>query len=131
MFFDLAQSLRSLTRSPITTAINQAHRMATHQLAAGGAVSSTHRSNPTDFLLPHDIDAIMLAMAIEAKLRRGSRRSNGGLRAVEMMPDGQAFVPGDYLLRLGNGDTDEGRRVVVRIIGDIRSRRRRQVSHAQ
>jgi hypothetical protein len=126
MFFDLAQSLRSLTRSPITTAINQAHRMATHQLAAGGVALSTHRrSGPTDFVVPHDIDAIMLAMAIEAT----PGPTNGGLRAVEMTPDGRAFVPGDYLQHLGNGDLGEGRRVVVRIISDIRSRRRLEVNH--
>jgi hypothetical protein len=37
MLFNLAQTLRSLTTSPISTAVNEAHRMAQRRLEAGGA----------------------------------------------------------------------------------------------
>jgi hypothetical protein len=40
MLFNLAQTLRSLTTSPISTAVDQAHRMARGRLEAGGAAMS-------------------------------------------------------------------------------------------
>ena len=40
MFFNLAQTLRSLTMSPISTAVDQAHRMAQRRLEAGGPAVS-------------------------------------------------------------------------------------------
>jgi hypothetical protein len=44
MLFNLGQTLRSLTTSPISTAVDQAHRMARGRLEAGGpAVSARGR----------------------------------------------------------------------------------------
>src|ERR1700719_452483 len=44
MLFNLAQTLRSLTTSPISTAVDQAHRMAQRRLLeAGGAAVPTRR----------------------------------------------------------------------------------------
>jgi hypothetical protein len=44
MLFNLAQTLRSLTTSPVSTAVDQAHRMARGRLEAGGpAVSARDR----------------------------------------------------------------------------------------
>ena len=45
MLFNLAQTLRSLTTSPISTAVDQAHRMAQRRLleAGGAAVSARGR----------------------------------------------------------------------------------------
>ena len=44
MLFNLAQTLRSLTTSPVSTAVDQAHRMAQRRLEAGGpAVSARDR----------------------------------------------------------------------------------------
>jgi hypothetical protein len=40
MLFNLGQTLRSLTTSPISTAVDQAHRMAQRRLEAGGAALS-------------------------------------------------------------------------------------------
>src|SRR3977135_2108489 len=40
MLFNLAQTLRSLTTSPVSTAVDQAHRMARGRLEAGGAAVS-------------------------------------------------------------------------------------------
>jgi hypothetical protein len=37
VLFNLGQTLRSLTTSPISTAVDQAHRMAQRRLEAGGA----------------------------------------------------------------------------------------------
>jgi hypothetical protein len=51
----------------------------------------------------------------------GGSGTQAEMRAVEMTPDGRAFVPGDYLQYLGNGDLEEGRRFVVRIIGFLRA----------
>jgi hypothetical protein len=41
MLFNLGQTLRSLTMSPISTAVDQAHRMAQRRLEAGGAAVPT------------------------------------------------------------------------------------------
>jgi hypothetical protein len=44
VLFNLAQTLRSLTTSPVSTAVDQAHRMARGRLEAGGpAVSARDR----------------------------------------------------------------------------------------
>jgi hypothetical protein len=40
MLFNLGQTLRSLTTSPASTAVEQAHRMAQRRLEAGGAAMS-------------------------------------------------------------------------------------------
>jgi hypothetical protein len=40
VLFNLAQTLRSLTTSPVSTAVGQAHRMAQRRLEAGGAAMS-------------------------------------------------------------------------------------------
>ena len=41
MLFEIARSLRSLTRSPLQTALNEARKMARRHLEAGGPVGST------------------------------------------------------------------------------------------
>ena len=41
-FLGLTNTFRSLTASPMTAAINEAHRMARRRLEAGGAVGSPH-----------------------------------------------------------------------------------------
>jgi hypothetical protein len=132
MLFNLGQTLRSLTMSPISTAVEQAHRMAQRRLEAGGpAVSARGRvddhSGSRDFVLPTDIDPVEVAVAIEAKLRggRGSahERGNSAHSVLTMGPDGSVIVPADYVTRLGNGMVDRGRGVLDRIIGELRARR--------
>ena len=65
MLFDLARSLRSLTQlSPITTAVNEARRMARHHFEHGGAAASGRNGDQTsqrDFPLPSDIDVVELS----------------------------------------------------------------------
>jgi hypothetical protein len=101
MFFDdLANTFRSLTRSPITTAINEAHKMARRHLEAGGAAvaapgPASERS--PGFVLPRDVDPRAVQMAIDGKLRagRGLRYSTSEPPvALEVVADGRTVVPG-------------------------------------
>jgi hypothetical protein len=73
--------LRSLTLSPLNSALQQAHRMARRHLEAGGAAPSATKCAkpdlvPRDFVLPLDVDADQVRQAIEVKLRdmRRNRR---------------------------------------------------------
>lgn len=108
--------------------------MARRHLEVGGAASTAHqrrddRPVPVDFKLPPNVDPIVVAKAIEAKLGRSSHQSDGGQQVIKMIPDGQAIVPGGYVERLGGGDTDEGRGWINRVINDIRCRRTLKVNH--
>ena len=133
MLFNLDQTLRSLTTSPIKTAVDQAHRMAQRRLleAGGAAVSARGRvddhSGARDFVLPSDVDPVEVAEAIEAKLRggRGSahERGNGAHSVLATRPDGRVVVPAEMVQRLGEGMVDRGRRILDQIVGDIRCRR--------
>src|SRR5712675_1103028 len=68
MLFNLAQTLRSLTTSPVSTAVDQAHRMAQRRLEAGGpAVSARGR-------VDHGAGRRPAHVPIPATPRRGSRR---------------------------------------------------------
>ena len=84
MLFGLDNTLRALTASPMSTAIDQARRMAQRRLEAGGAVPpgrdcDDDQPGPAYFMLPDDIDPPILATAIEDG-RRGSfgHRLDGG-----------------------------------------------------
>jgi hypothetical protein len=132
VLFNLAQTLRSLTTSPITTAVDQAHRMAQRRLEAGGpAVSARGRvgdhSGARDFVLPPDVDPVEVAGAIEAKLRGGRdsahERGNRAHSVLATRPDGRVVVPAEMVQRLGEGMVDRGRRILDRIVGDIRGHR--------
>ena len=132
MLFNLGQTLRSLTMSPISTAVEQAHRMAQRRLEAGGAAVSARgrvddHSGSRDFVLPTDIDPVEVAVAIEAKLRggRGSahERGNSAHSVLATRPDGRVVVPAEMVQRLGEGMVDRGRRILDRIVGDIRGHR--------
>lgn len=80
--FGLGNTLRSMTRSPLTSALSEAHRMARLHLDSGGSAGSPHgdgddASGVTDFELPLDVDPIEVALAIETKMR--GRRPSPGL----------------------------------------------------
>ena len=79
MFFDLAKSLRSLTRSPIHSVIHEAHRFACHHLESGGNVTPHNTIGDQDFVLPPDVSASAVATAIKDWLRsqRFSSRKRG------------------------------------------------------
>ena len=87
MLFNLAQTLRSLTTSPVSTAaVDQAHRMARGRLEAGGpAVSARDRFD-------HGAGRQPAHVPIPATPRRGSRRVTLDLP--------EAFV--DRLIDLGH-----------------------------
>jgi hypothetical protein len=128
MFFGLDNTLRSLTASPMTTAIDQARRMAQHRLEAGGIVSGHGRDDddpgPFGFVLPSDIDPVVLATAIEDGLRPSGRhqfdRPGAALLTIDITADGRIVVPRHCL---GHGAVDRGKRFLDRIISEIRARR--------
>ena len=82
MLFGLGNTLRSLTTSPATAALQQAHRMAQRRLAAGGASGAVRQvdddTGTADYLLPSDIDPAEVALVIHAKLQAG-RGAQAGL----------------------------------------------------
>jgi hypothetical protein len=131
LFTGLANSLRSLTASPIGTLVDQAHRMARRRLESGGAASSKRSRGDddvadTEFVLPLDIDPADVALAIHAKLHagRGAQAGLGDdlLNVLERRAGGRVVVPGFHLLRLGDGRFDRGRRFLHALIGQIRAR---------
>src|SRR5438874_7193481 len=137
MLFGLGNTLRSLTTSPATAALQQAHRMARRRLESGGPASSKRSRGDDDaadaeFVLPLDIDPAEVALAIHAKLHagRGTQAGLGDdlLNVVERRAGGRVVVPGYYLLRLGDGRFDRGRRFLHSVIGQIRAWRRRLTS---
>src|SRR3954471_22086092 len=74
-FLGFANTFRSLTASPIASAVHEARRMARQRLEAGGAavaLAPTSRAGSPadshDVLLPPDIDADEVVKAINAKL---------------------------------------------------------------
>ena len=127
MFFDLAKSLRSLTRSPIHSVIHEAHRFARHHLESGGNVTPHNTIGDQDFVLPPDVSGAEVATAIKDWLR--SQRFSSSKRGIEGVPplqtnaDGKVVVPAEVMLVLGDGEIDRGRRVVERIVSEIRHHR--------
>ena len=136
MLFNLAQTLRSLTTSPVSKAFDQARRMAQRRLEAGGpAVSARSRvddgADARDFVLPSDVDPVEVATAMEAKLRDGrgssAERGNSPPSLLAIRPDGSVVVPANHVMRLGDGAVDRGGRVLERLVSDIRAHRIRKM----
>ena len=131
MLLGLAHSLRSLTTSPATAALQQAHRMAQRRLAAGGASGAVRQvdddTGPAEFVLPPDIDPALVAIAIHAKLQagRGAQAGLGDdlLNVLERRSGGRVVLPGSHLLRLGDGNFANGRRFMHSIISKLRGGR--------
>lgn len=124
MFLELANTLRSLTRSPITAALNEAHRMARRRLEAGGAAMPA--ANQAGFVLPVDVDPNAVRMAIEAQLRadQGFRSGHSSVPAVlEVASDGRFIVPQQVMRWLGRGEVERGKALVDGIVKDVRDRR--------
>ena len=131
MLLGLAHSLRSLTTSPATAALQQAHRMAQRRLAAGGASDAVrpveNDDDDTDYLLPSDVDPALVAIAIHAKLNAG-RAPQAGLgddllNVLQRRSGGRVVVPGFHLLRPGDGRFDRGKRFMHSIISKLRGGR--------
>jgi len=130
MLFEMARALRSLTRSPIESALHSARHMARpFRFEEGGVVPHEGRvedqNDDGDFLLPADVDPMAIALAIDEKLRDG--RTTPGLGEDPMMllerrAGGRIVVGGHHLLRLGDGNFARGKRFMHGLIAKIRHR---------
>ena len=131
MLFEMARALRSLTRSPIESALHSARHMARpFHFQEGGTVPTQGRvvEEPVeqDFVLPPDLDPLVVAMAIEAKLRDGRTAASLGddpMRRLERRAGGRIVVAGHHLLRLGDGNFAKGRQFMRGLITKLRRRR--------
>jgi hypothetical protein len=130
MLFELANSLRSLT-SPLTAALHEAHKMTRpFHFEQGGTVPHEgrveDRHNEEDFLLPPDVDPMLVALAIDAKLHAGRTAPGIGddpMMLLERRVGGRIAVPAPRLLRLGDGRYDRGRQFMHGLIAQLRRRR--------
>jgi hypothetical protein len=131
MLFELANSLRSLT-SPLTSALHAARRMARPLHFEEGGTVPTHgaaggQQDRNAFPLPSDTREEEVASAIrdwlQAKRFSASKRNSGAISSLKRTADGRVFVPADVVLLLGDGSIDRGRRVMERIVNEIRHRR--------
>ena len=130
MLFELANSLRSLT-SPLTSALHAARRMARPLHFEEGGTVPTHgaddRENEHDFLLPSDIGEPEVRSAIhdslQAKRFSASKLNSGAISSLKKTVDGRMFVPSDVVLLIGDGAVDRGKRVLEKIVNEIRHRR--------
>jgi hypothetical protein len=131
MLFELANSLRSLT-SPLTSALHTARRMARPLHFEEGGTVPTHgavggQQDHNAFPLPPDIREEEVASAIrdwlQAKRFSASKRNSGAASSLKTTTDGRVFVLADVVLLLGDGSIDRGKRVLERIVNEIRHRR--------
>ena len=128
-FLGLGNTLRSLTLSPATAAIQAAHHAAQIRLEAGGAVASSPKPVkadpvPADYVLPPDVRADEIVKAIEAELQKRGGLPNGAPPLIERRAGGRVVVPGAYVLRLGGGHHGRGSRFLYAVITAIRGRGR-------
>ena len=130
MLFEMARALRSLTRSPIESALHSARHMARpFRFEEGGVVPHEGRvedqSDDEDFLLPADVDPITVALALDEKLRHGQTTPGLGddpMMLLERRAGGRIVVGGHHLLRLGDGNFANGKRFMHSLIARIRHR---------
>ena len=125
--FGLEKTLRSLTRSPFDSILAAARRMARPHFEEGGTVPTEGRvvEEPIeqDFVLPPDVDPLLVALAIDEKLRNGRKSAGFGddpMRLLERRAGGRIVVAGHLLLRLGDGRFDRGRQFMHNLIASIR-----------
>ena len=131
MLFEMARALRSLTRSPIESALHSARHMARpFRFEEGGVVASHEgrvedQSDHGDFLLPADVDPMAVALALAAKLRDGQTTPGLGddpMMLLERRAGGRIVVGGRHLLRLGDGNFAKSRRFMHGLVAKIRQR---------
>ena len=127
MIFELAKSLRSLTRSPLDSVLQAARRMARPHFEEGGTVPTEGRvvEEPIeqDFVLPPDVDPTLVAVAIDERLRNGRKSAGFGddpMRLLERRAGGRIVVAGHHLLRLGDGNFAKGKQFMHGLIAGIR-----------
>jgi hypothetical protein len=128
MLFEMARALRSLT-SPLTAALHEAHKMTRpFHFDEGGIVPHegrvVDRNEDGDFPLPLDVDPMVVALAINAKLRDG-QVPRAGLGhdptiVLERRAGGRIVVAGHHLLRLGDGNFAKGREFMHGLVAKLR-----------
>jgi len=132
MRFEIARSLRRLTRSPIESALHAARSMARPRFRFEEAGVVPHegrvedRDDEGDFLLPPDVDPMPVALALDEKLRDG-RAAQPGIgddptMLLERRAGGRIVVARRHLLRLGDGNFAKGKRFMHGQIARIRLR---------
>jgi hypothetical protein len=86
---------------------------------SGSPISAYHRT----------LNPAAMAMSIEAKLRDGrvSERGSNAVSVLAMRPHGSVVVPAEVVQRLGDGVLDHGRRVLERVVSDLRAHRIRKM----
>jgi hypothetical protein len=130
MLFEMARALRSLTRSPIESALHSARHMARpFRFEEGGVVPHEGRvedhHNEQEFDLPADVDPMAVALAMDEKLRDSQTTPGLGddpMMLLERRAGGRIVVGGHHLLRLGDGDFAKGRQFMHSLIARIRHR---------
>src|SRR5690242_18947856 len=131
MLFEMARALRSLTRSPITSALHSARHIARpFRVEEGGVVPHELRvedqNDDGDFLLTADVDPMVVALALDAKLRGGRTAQPGigedPMTVLERRAGGRIAVPASRLLRVGDGRYDRGREFMHSLIASLRRR---------
>jgi len=130
MLFEMARALRSLTRSPIESALHSARHMARpFRFEEGGVVPHEGRveeeNDDEDFLLPADVDPMAVALALDEELRHGQTTPGLGddpMMLLERRSGGRIVVGGHHLLRLGDGNFAKGKRFMRSLIARIRHR---------
>jgi len=130
MLFEMARALRSLTRSPIESALHSARHMARpFRFEEGGVVPHEGRvedqNDDGDFLLPADVDPITVALALDEKLRHGQTTPGLGddpMMLLERRAGGRIVVGSHHLLRLGDGDFAKGKQFMHGLVARIRHR---------
>jgi hypothetical protein len=126
-FLGLGNTFRAMTMSPIESALNEAHRMARRHLETGGSAASSRkppsaRPCTTDIVLPLDVDPVVIAQALRAKL--GGGEADDVLWPLERKKlGGRVVLRGRHILRLGDNRYDKGRAFLHGLIKDQRARR--------
>jgi hypothetical protein len=121
-----------IPESPIAPTFNPASQQARRYLEQGGAAGARakeKRGEIAELAVPPDIDAALLADAIEAKLGALAGPVFGPRirmpRLLVRASGGRMLVRGDVLRRLGDGDVERGRRFLERVVRGFRSQSRR------
>jgi hypothetical protein len=119
MIRELARSFPSLTKGPLQTALDQAHRLAKQHLESGGVAGG----EDDGVVLPADANVDAVAAAIAAAFGTSLDRRRVAADALVRRGDNRLVVRRTAVERLGGGDIDSGKRVLARLIDNQRRRR--------
>jgi hypothetical protein len=127
MLFEMARSMQAL--SPFHIALREVRSMARHHLhfEDGGTVPHEGRvvdqNDDGNFLLPPDVDPMLVALAIHAKLHNGRTAPGLGddpMRLLDTRAGGRIVIAGHHLLRLGDGNFAKGREFMHGLVAKLR-----------